>query len=303
MRRALALALLAGAPAIAQDVEPPAQDVQPPAQGVQPPAQDIGPPTQDTEPLARSTIGLEGTVEFVHPRADLEVLPLDDRATVLARVARATPALDGTRYELLFVAVRAGVHDLSELVVPPDGARPEGLPPLRVEVVSLLPDDHAGDLEALEREAPRVAGRFRLIAIALGVLWAVPLAFALVRRARRPRPEAPAPPPPPPTLADQLRPLVQRAVDGEATREERARLERLLLSYWTERLDLSGLPPGDALARLRRHEEAGELLRTVERWLHARDGAASAGDVAVLLRPYAEARAIDEPAAAEEVAR
>ncbi len=95
----------------------------------------------------------------------------------------------------------------------------------------------------------------------------------------------------PPTLVERLNPLVTAAVDGKLSHEQHAELERLLLTYWRRRLSLEHQEPAQALATLRQHPEAGELLRQVEIWLHAPEGAGSA-DVAALLRPY---RDLEQP--------
>jgi hypothetical protein len=139
------------------------------------------------------------------------------------------------------------------------------------------------------------AGRYRAAMIALGALWlAAPLLYFAVRAAlRRPEPPA-APPPPAPTLADQLRPLVESAMAGSLSIQGRGQLELMLYMHWRQRLGLDG-PQAQAVARLRRDAQAGELLRAVEAWLHARpDEAPADGDVAALLAPYRDAPAIGD---------
>ena len=53
-----------------------------------------------------------------------------------------------------------------------------------------------------------------------------------------------------------------------------------------EKLGLPKLRMAEALARLKAHAQAGELLRTVERWLHQRNGAPTQPEVNRLLEPY-----------------
>ena len=98
------------------------------------------------------------------------------------------------------------------------------------------------------------------------------------------------------TVADQLRPLVESAITGKATIEDKAALERLLIAFWRERLDLHGLSASAALGTMRANAEAGELLAAIERWLHARPSSANTvPDLAQLLKPYTTRAAIVEP--------
>ena len=90
---------------------------------------------------------------------------------------------------------------------------------------------------------------------------------------------------PPPSFAERLRPLVEEAAAGKLTVEGQANLERLLMGYWREKLNLPELRMAESLARLKAHAEAGELLRALERWLH-RPGGAMRDEVSMLLHPY-----------------
>jgi hypothetical protein len=89
----------------------------------------------------------------------------------------------------------------------------------------------------------------------------------------------------PRTLAERLRPLVERAMRGELSSRERAELELGLVAHWRRRLQLDEERPDVALTRLREHPEAGPLLRSLEDWLH-RPHPPEDVDVTALLAPY-----------------
>ncbi len=95
------------------------------------------------------------------------------------------------------------------------------------------------------------------------------------------------------TLADRLKPLLDKAVAGKLGAGEQAELERLLIGYWRRRLKLEDEPPAKLIALLRQHDEAGPLLRRLEDWLHRPAGTAGPVDVTALLKPY-QAIAADE---------
>ena len=89
----------------------------------------------------------------------------------------------------------------------------------------------------------------------------------------------------PVTLADVLRPLVKKAQAGELSESGQAELERTLLSVWRKRLKLDDADPAESIIKLRKHEEAGALLRELEKWLH-KPGSADDVNIAELLKPY-----------------
>jgi hypothetical protein len=68
------------------------------------------------------------------------------------------------------------------------------------------------------------------------------------------------------------------------------------MGYWRDKLNLPHLRMAEALARLKEHTEAGELLRALERWLH-RPGNVSGQEITLLLEPY---RNLPAPAPAVE---
>lgn len=254
-----------------------------------PDASPVRPPTQ-------STVGIEGQVIFRHPKSEpVQSVPVNDKAPVVVRIADATPDGDFVLYDLRFIAQYPGEFDLRECLRRPDGQSLTDATPLPVRIDKLLPADHEGALfETGGMSLPRIGG-YRLILIAIGVLWLVPPVWWLVRRVfRKPPPAAPEAEAPA-TLADQLRPLVEEAIRGTLSTADRAKLELLLLAYWRDRLGLAtdGLGHAAAIRQLREHPEAGELLMLLERWLHRPPRADEVVNVAAVLGRYREARPLN----------
>ncbi len=89
------------------------------------------------------------------------------------------------------------------------------------------------------------------------------------------------------TLAERLRPMVEAAIENNLDPAGLAELERLILGYWRRKLGLESLPPAEAAAILRTHEDAGPVVRQLEDWLHKPPGTAGqAINVTELLMPY-----------------
>lgn len=242
----------------------------------------------ETGPAAAApipTVGREARLEVVLPGTRLEARPATERAPVLVRVADVFPHGTAFRYALRYTGLRPGRLDLRDYLQRADGSTASDLPAIPVEIGGLLPLKHDGRLaEATVPAPPRLGGYSTGLKVAVAAWALAGLALWGWRRRSRP-PAAPTVEETAPGLLEQLRPLVEQAAGGRLDTAGRARLERLLLGHWRERLALEGLPVPEALARLRAHPEGGEVLRQLEAWLHQPPGGAPV-DVAALLAPY-----------------
>jgi hypothetical protein len=273
-----------------------------------------------SEQAAQSTPrGLTGSIEFSYDGPLLRAKP--EQAITAPIVARlllldgrglAADASGPRRYRIDYIGTVAGRHDLRALVETADGtpidrveaaARAlDGL--LVVEIVSELPPGHGSDLFTSANEPPPLSGSYRLILGALACAWlAVPAIVLVRRRLNRPRPIVVEPPPPPPTLADQLRPLVERALAEQATTDDLARLELLLVEAARRTAGIDATSTAAAIALLRSDPASRTLLEEVERWLHAprssADGPTRGDAIERLLAPWRNAAPIAIPTARE----
>lgn len=221
--------------------------------------------------------GIEGRLVAELP-AGLIALS-DPQAPLMLRIAACEALPDGRcRYDLRYIGNEPGQRDLLDGLRDGGGRRPVGTLP--VEIATLLPPGQAA-LSDPPAEAAAPLGGWMPWLLALAGAWL--LAVLIVLRPRRRT--ATAPSAPMPTLVELLTPLAEAAASGQLDVEGQARLERLLLAFWRERLALDQLEPAAALARLRAHPEAGALLRGTDAWLHQPPGRAAV-DVAALLAPY-----------------
>jgi hypothetical protein len=236
-------------------------------------------------PRAAPTPGMEGLVEnLVLPGSELEPKTLENtNSPIVLRVVQVFPHVDDWRYDLSFYGLVPGKYDLREFLQRKDGSGMEGVPPIPVEIVPIR-DLNELVRPALELEKPPRVGGYKLALIAAGVFWVGVLGL-LIFGFRKKTEEQLAQRVKPVTLADVLRPLVKKAQSGELSQAGQAELERTLLGIWRKRLKMEDDEPAEAIIKLRQHEEAGALLRELEKWLH-RPGTADDVDVAALLKPY-----------------
>lgn len=255
-----------------------------PMRAAEAPATEL-PAADQSKPLSKSSVGLPQRInQLVLPGTELEARPSEDHDEPLVlRVVATYKHGSAFRYDLEFYCLEPGKFDLRQALRRKDGTSIDDLPPLSVEIASLLPAGQILPAALVVKPAPRLGG-YRVLLAVLGVIWALGLAAILLVGRHRKRALAAATSTGP-TLADQLRPLVSAAMAGQLSSDEQAQLERLLLGYWSRRLRLTDIEPADAIAAIRRDEQAGELLRQVEAWLH-RPGGAGGVDVSAMLAHY-----------------
>jgi hypothetical protein len=232
------------------------------------------------------TVGMEGGLDVALPLAGLITKPGDHRASLVLRIAATQPYGTLTRYELRYTGRVPGQHDLRNYLFTTEGLPATNLPALQVKITGLLPNPHSGWLEEQAHSAPSLFRSYRVMLISVAVLWVA--AFFIIRRLdRKPKTlTAPVATARPPSFAEKIRPLVERAAAGQLSAEEKATLERMLITHWQQRLNLIGASTNDLIHQLRQHPEAGVLLRALEDWLHRPPGSAPVR-VEEFLAPYA----------------
>lgn len=245
-----------------------------------------------TDPLAISTVGIAKRIDqIVIPGGKLQAKPLQDRhQAFVLRVIEVYPHGTDNRYDLEFYALEPGVYNLSEYLTRTDANANEALPSLSVQVDATLPAGQITPSKLATAPLPALGG-YRAFWFVGALIWLGGL-YALLNVGRKRSVPEEAVIAKQATLADRLRPLVQSARDGTLASEQRAALERVLIAYWCQRLQLSDVAPGKVISKLREHAEAGPLVRSLEEWLHCPDPPNTV-DIDVLLKPYAEVRDMD----------
>ncbi len=233
--------------------------------------------------VREATVGMRAYVDqIVLAGTALAPVASTSKSPVMVRVVKAWPHGEHLRYDLEWVGFEAGTYDLTDYLAREDGSTTDDLPALNVEVVSVLPENMF-EPSALAANPGESLGGYSQLQVSVVALWAIGLfAILFLGRPRKPAAVVAAAEP---TLADRLRPLVERVGRGDAEEREKAELERLLVAFWRARLDLGDMKVADAVMAIRADDRAGALLRHVEEWLHAPnppDGV----DVGELLAPY-----------------
>jgi hypothetical protein len=204
---------------------------------------------------------------------------------VQVRIAAAVPTSGGFRYDLRYIAYGPGRHNLGKYLVHAGNVPPDPRPEIVVEVDSILPKNFNGELFPTETLGIDLHSSYRVVMGSAWCLWGLLLIPLLLLGYKRQRLEEPAPPPL--TTSERLRALLEQAAHVGLPVEQQVELERLLVAFWSGRLNLSTERLVEALAQLRRHPVAGREIAQVEAWLHARHPPADGAVARELLRELA----------------
>lgn len=240
--------------------------------------------------VASPTVGMPARWnDVVLPGSELEAVTSSRTSPVALRIVAVRPHGDSFRYDFEFWGLEPGVHDLRALLVRKDGSSKAELPALEVQVRSTLAEEGMRMPNAPKPAELPSFGGYESLLVAGGIVWIAGLGWMLLAGRRRRAAELAAQPKAR-SLAERLQPLVERAMRGELSREERAALELSLVALWRKRLGLDGARPAEVISTLRAHPEAGPLLVKLEEWLH-RPEPRGAEEIPGLLAPYRNLRA------------
>lgn len=244
-------------------------------------AQEATRSTSDTGSLVGYPYVLKSVVV---PGPLLEARKIEDRSQpIILRILRTYPHGSDHRYDLEYIGLEPGEYDLADYFVNTDGTEiASQLPEISVEIIPQLPP---GQIEPNELPyKPTWFNSFYLASLLVGgAVWLLGL-FAILFAGRyktgRPAKDAGIV-----TVADRLKPLIEKAVQGEIESGEKAELERVLVAFWSKKLRLTHLPADALRNQLREHPEASQLLGQIDHWLH-RPEPSNSVNVSDLLGPY-----------------
>jgi len=230
-------------------------------------------------------VGMEGRLELLLSETGLKTKKPERLSDIHLRIATSNPRGKLIYYDLRYTGRVPGEYDLRDFLLTANELPATNLPPLPISIAGILPEQHNGWLEEQDMRSPALFGGYKSIAILAIALWILAL-FVVFRFGRKPKADTNLKPVARPlTFAERIRPLLERAAAGKLTVDEKALLERMLITHWQHRLGLAKKGGDEIIAQLRQHSEAGVLLRALEDWLHRPPGSVTVA-VDSVLAPY-----------------
>lgn len=219
-------------------------------------------------PRDRITIGVEGRRVVAIPGPRLTAIPYTHGDALSVRIAGVEPIKGGYRYDLRYMAYGPSRQDLRDFLLDERQQPASRLPEMPVSVAALLPKDESGQLLETPPTPIDLRTNYRWGMGLLWCLWGL-LLLPLFFYGRKPRSRVVVLPPP--TVPERLRTLLEHAAHCELTVEQQTDVEKLLLAFWADKLQLPKERLIETLDELRKHSAAGEHVSRVEKWLHSRD--------------------------------
>jgi len=266
------------------------------------------------------SVGAPARITLSLNRPDYTATPDDDSAPMWVHIEKIEPKEDGSfLYHLSYAGMESGIFNLTDYLQK-SAAERLSEPVTSVGVRSAIPEDALYDFGDMAASAPPKVFPYSKTVGLLGALW-LGWGLWLVRQRKllgtEPAEGAPSQTnatqdaidagkgqtPHQQKLSDVLRPLVQKAALKTISTKEKALLEHILFLYWGKKLELDHLDDAEQLRRILDHEEAGELLRTVEQWLYQPAAAISAEAISDTLEPYMQLDMKDLPELATDALR
>ncbi len=242
---------------------------------------------QTPSPEVRATVGFQKTIrQIVVPGSELQPKPINDRdQSIIVRILKTYSHGTDFRYDLEFRGLDPGQFNLADYLQRIDATDQQPIPAMPIVVHSLLPPGQVQPTP-LVAEPARYRSFYLPLLIVGSTLWTI--GFLMILFYGRGKTSRPVREMKPVTVADRLQALIDAAVSGEITTEQQAELERVLSSFWSQKMRWEHLSAVQIREKLRGHPEASQLLDQIDRWLHRPETgtATSPVDVAKLLEPY-----------------
>jgi len=267
------------------------------------------------------SVGAPAHITLSLDRSDYTATPDEDTAPMWVHIEKVEPKEDGSfLYHLSYAGMESGVFNLTDYLQKSATERLSE-PVISVGVRSAIPEDALydfGDVGAIA--PPKVFPYSRTLGL-LGVLWLGWGIWLLRQRKSTARAHSTedadsqqaateaagaagkGQPARQQRLSDVLRPLVEKAALKTISTKEKSLIEHILFLYWGKRLELDHLEDSEQLRRILEHEEAGDLLRTVEQWLYQPAADISADAISDTLEPYLQLDMKDLPELAADALR
>ena len=240
---------------------------------------------KDTNETRSTTVGYPAKFSSVIiDGPELVVKPIEDRdQELILRIVESFVHGDGYRYDLEYYGLEAGQYNLADYLQLKDGSVPDDLPNLTVKVTTIKPANEDPIPNALPNRKVGFRTFYLSVLLVGSVLWLLGLlAILFWGRGKSKRNVVSKKQQ---TVADRLRPLIDKAATGELDTREQAELERVLDAFWRKKLRIEHLPAKQFREKLRTHTEASKMLNQLDAWLH-RPGENESVDVLELLQPY-----------------
>lgn len=216
---------------------------------------------------------------------ELEAKPLTQNSSVVLRIKAIRPHGDAYRYDYEYYGLVSGSFDLGDYLQAKNGEPFTNKPKLPVQFKSSLPPEQIRPNPLEDQELPYLI-KYKHKLIIIGILWVLGLLLLIFIRRKQfgvteyTSQESLS-------TAEILRPLVHAAKQGNLGKSDQAKLERTLILFWSERLNIRNESSKEVISKIRSHSQAKLLFDQLELWFHC-PNPEEPSDLDSLLEPYSK---------------
>ncbi|MDA7661810.1 hypothetical protein N8609_00455 [Verrucomicrobia bacterium] len=253
-------------------------------------------------PAIRENVGISISLQqVVIEGTELEVIPLaETKPPIVLRIEATWPHGSSFRYDFSFYGLEPGNFDLRSQLRRNDGSSLDTVQSIPVIIESILPPGKSEPAALKHHSLPAIGG-YKQWMITLGILWILGLMGILwCMRQQKKTNGSNTRPVPTLSLGEKMEPLVKAAAAGGVSSSDKAELERLLLTFWSKKLDLEKLKSSERIQKLKKHPEARPLICALEQWLHSPTPVDDA-EIQSILKPYRSIRWMEDERPPREV--
>lgn len=239
--------------------------------------------SNESDQTSNVSVGYPGRIEIPIAGSELKAKPISDRTQkMIVRVLETYVHGDRLRYDLEYVGLEPGEHNLIDYLERVDGSEIGDVDPVNVTISATLPPGQIEPNEMVSLKT-KFQSYYLPALLVLGALWLLGF-FAILfgGRAKMFRPSGRGKKE---TVADRMRPLITKAIRGKLDMSQKAELERVMVGFWKKKLKLGHLKADELRERLRSNSESSVMLEQLDNWLHRPDGDGDI-DVTAFLKPY-----------------
>jgi len=221
----------------------------------------------------------------VIPGPELEAKPLTKESAVVLRIKAVYPHGNAFRYDYEYYGLEPGSYNLGNYLQGKNNKPLMNNPNLPILFKSSLSQNQIKPNPPGDRQLPHFT-KYRNILIVGAIIWLLGLLFLIFygrKKLNLIKPSAGESLSP----AEILRPLVKAAKQGNLGKNDQAKLERTLILFWSNQLNLNDKSPKIILSTIKSHPEAKPLFQKLESWFHSPQPE-EPSDLDALLEPYSK---------------
>lgn len=232
-------------------------------------------------------LGVEHAMALTCPGPELAVKPYGYGVAVSLRIADISVQNDGRRtYDIRYMLNRGGTYDITEYLTTVEGVDPVGLPAFTVtglEALSEGVDKRIRELREVDIEIWHYYYETMTLVVALWLLW---LGLIIFWPREREAIEAAAGPTREP-FGERLRAYLAQAAEGTLSKQDKARMEMMLIDHWRGELPNAGrLRMHTTVRRIGADPRFAPAYHAVIDWLHNPASTVTDAQLVEHLTPY-----------------